>query len=53
MKEWEKSIEKVQSKFKNPKYIITGHDDWKDLTSLNHTLKLVQEYNAEKISTKK
>ncbi|MBF4464022.1 subclass B1 metallo-beta-lactamase [Flavobacterium sp. LC2016-12] len=53
VKEWEKSIEKVQSKFMNPKFIITGHDDWKDLTSLKHTLKLVQEYNAEKISNKK
>lgn len=46
VKEWEKSIKKVQSKFKKPKYIITGHDDWKDLSSLNHTLKLVQEYNT-------
>ena len=53
VKEWEKSIKKVQSKFMNPKYIITGHDDWKDLTSLKHTLNLVQEYNAEKISAKK
>ena len=53
VKEWEKSIKKVQSKFMNPQYIITGHDDWKDITSLKHTLHLVQEYNAGKISTKK
>lgn len=53
VKEWEKSIKKVQSKFKNPKYIITGHDDWSDLRSLNHTLKLVQDYNAAKASIKK
>jgi len=46
VKEWEKSIKKVQSKFKKPKYIITGHDGWKDLSSLNHTLKLVREYNT-------
>lgn len=44
VKEWEKSIKKVQTKFKNPKYIIPGHDDWTDTESLNHTLKLVQEY---------
>lgn len=50
VKEWEQSIKKVQSKFKKPKYIITGHDDWKDLSSLNHTLKLVQEYNVVKAS---
>ena len=53
VKEWEESIKKVQSKFMNPQYIITGHDDWKDITSLKHTLHLVQEYNAGKISTKK
>lgn len=53
VKEWEKSIKKVQSKFKSPKYIITGHDDWTDLGSLNHTLKLVQDYNAAKASVKK
>jgi metallo-beta-lactamase class B len=46
VKEWEKSIKKVQTKFKNPKYIITGHDGWKDLGSLNHTLKMAQDYNA-------
>lgn len=48
VKAWEQSIKKVQTKFKNPKYIVTGHDDWKDLNSLKHTLKLVQEYNASK-----
>jgi len=53
VKEWGKSIKKVQSKFKSPKYIITGHDDWSDLRSLNHTLKLVQDYNAAKASVKK
>lgn len=53
VKEWEESIKKVQSKFMNPQYIITGHDDWKDITSLKHTLHLVQEYNTGKISTKK
>ncbi|WP_264563881.1 subclass B1 metallo-beta-lactamase [Flavobacterium sp. N3904] len=42
--EWEKSIKKVQAKFKNPKYIIPGHEDWTDTGSLDHTLKLVQEY---------
>jgi len=53
VKEWEKSIKKVQSKFKSPKYIITGHDDWKDLTSLEYTLKLVQKFNAAQTSGKK
>lgn len=42
--EWEKSIKKVQTKFRNPKYIIPGHENWTDTGSLDHTLKLVQEY---------
>lgn len=53
VKAWEKSIKIVQTKFKSPKYIITGHDDWKVLTSLDHTLKLVQAYNEAKTSEKK
>ena len=48
--EWEKSIKKVQSKFKNPNYIIPGHEDWENTESLNHTLKLVQENNSGKAS---
>ena len=52
VKEWEESILKVQSKFKNPKYIIPGHDDWADLESLNHTLQMVQKYNSSKASEK-
>ncbi|WKL48472.1 subclass B1 metallo-beta-lactamase [Flavobacterium pectinovorum] len=50
--EWKKSIKKVKSKFKSPKYIITGHDEWKNTESLNHTLKLVDEYLAQKSSGK-
>ncbi|MEN2399860.1 subclass B1 metallo-beta-lactamase [Flavobacterium sp. MC2016-06] len=53
VKEWEKSIKKVQTKFKNPTYIIPGHEDWNDIESLNHTLKLVQEYNKAKATNKK
>jgi glyoxylase-like metal-dependent hydrolase (beta-lactamase superfamily II) len=46
VKEWKKSIEKTQQKFKNPQYIIPGHDDWSGTESLNHTLKMVNEYLA-------
>lgn len=41
--EWPKSVKKVQKKFKNPKYILPGHDGWNSLESLNHTLKLIEE----------
>jgi metallo-beta-lactamase class B len=53
VKEWQKSIKKVQTKFKNPVYIIPGHDDWTNIESLNHTQKLVDEYLAQKSSGKK
>jgi glyoxylase-like metal-dependent hydrolase (beta-lactamase superfamily II) len=52
VKEWEKSIKKVQAKFKNPKFIIPGHEDWSGTTSLSHTLKLMQQYNTAKASQK-
>ena|SRR6218665_162093 len=53
VKEWKKSISNVKTKFKNPKFIIPGHDDWKNIESLNHTGKLVNEYLAKKSAGKK
>lgn len=53
VKEWKKSIGKVKSKFKNPTYIIPGHEDWTNTASLSHTLKLVDEYLAQKSTGKK
>ncbi|PXY39045.1 subclass B1 metallo-beta-lactamase [Flavobacterium cheongpyeongense] len=53
VKEWEKSIQKVQNKFANPIYIIPGHDNWENLESLNHTLKMVQRYNTAQTSGNK
>ncbi|WP_035648240.1 subclass B1 metallo-beta-lactamase [Flavobacterium sp. ASV13] len=53
VKEWKTSIKKVQTKFKSPKYIIPGHEDWTNIQSLNHTQKLVDEYLAQKSSGKK
>lgn len=53
VKEWEKSIKKVQLKFKNPKYVIPGHDGGTTNKSIDHTLKLVKEYLAQKSTEKK
>jgi metallo-beta-lactamase class B len=53
VKAWEQSVKEVQTRFKDPKYIITGHDDWENLESLSHTLKLVQRYNVVNASVKK
>lgn len=43
LNEWPKTIKKIQKKFKNPKYIITGHHQWKSTRSLKHTLKLLRQ----------
>lgn len=43
IEEWPKTIKKVQAKFKNPHYIITGHHDWSSTAVLNHTLQLLKE----------
>ena len=53
VKEWKESIARVKAKFKNPVYIISGHDDWTNKNSLNHTLELVNAYLAQKSSGKK
>lgn len=47
VKEWQKSMYKVQAKFKKPVYVIPGHDDGTTAKSLNHTLKLVNDYLAK------
>jgi len=41
--EWANSIKNVQKKFKNPKFVIPGHDGWASTKSLKHTLKLIKE----------
>lgn len=41
---WKKSLEKTMKKFPAPKYVISGHFDWADAKSLEHTLNLI---NAE------
>ncbi|SHG23939.1 subclass B1 metallo-beta-lactamase [Flavobacterium defluvii] len=53
VKEWKESIKKVQLKFKNPKYVIPGHDGGTTNKSIDHTLKLVKEYLAQKSTEKK
>ncbi len=47
VKEWQKSMNKVQTKFKKPVYVIPGHDNGTNAESLNHTLKLINDYLAK------
>lgn len=43
LEEWSKTIKNIKRKFSRPKYIITGHQDWSSIQSLNHTLKLLKQ----------
>jgi metallo-beta-lactamase class B len=45
--EWDQTINNIQAKFENPKFIIPGHQKWTSTKSLKHTLKLVQKYKKE------
>lgn len=45
--EWPGTIMKIQEKFKEPHYIIPGHQDWTSLSSLNHTLMLLTKSNKK------
>ena len=40
VKAYPETIRNIQRKCKNPKYIITGHDDWSSVKSLDHTLRM-------------
>jgi metallo-beta-lactamase class B len=41
--EYASTLKKVQKKCQQPKYIIVGHGDWKDVKSLEHTLTMAEE----------
>lgn len=42
-KEYYTTLMKVQKKFPGPEYIIVSHNDWKNLNSLNHSIKLAKK----------
>jgi glyoxylase-like metal-dependent hydrolase (beta-lactamase superfamily II) len=48
VKAWAVTIKNIQHKFKNPNYIIPGHQDWNSKESLAHTLNLIQRYEEKK-----
>lgn len=43
------TIKNVQRKCKQPKYIITGHNDWTNTQSLEHTLNMAVKLKKEKL----
>ena len=44
---WPATIRNIQATCKNPAFIITGHQSWISKNSLNHTLKLIEEYKTK------
>ena len=44
IKEWSKTINRIQKKFKEPQFIITGHHSWGNNKTLEHTLKLIKQH---------
>ena len=48
-KQWPSTIKKIKKKFGKPNYVIPGHQDWSDNTSLDHTLKLLRLYKKKNL----
>lgn len=46
VKEWPTTIRNIQKKFGQPSFVIPGHQKWTDKNALNHTLKLIRQYQA-------
>ncbi len=47
-KQYVATIENVQKRFPNPKYVIPGHQSWTSTRSVEHTLKLAKQYENDK-----
>jgi metallo-beta-lactamase class B len=45
-KKYATSLKNVQHECRNPRYIITGHNDYKSTRSLEHTLKMAEKLNG-------
>lgn len=45
VRDWGRSLKKLELKFPNPEFVICGHNDWRNKSSLQHTMKMVKEYN--------
>lgn len=43
LKAWPQTINNLQKRYPKPKYIVTGHQDWRNTQSLEHTLQLLKQ----------
>lgn len=41
--EYANTLERVQKKFRHPRYIVIAHSDWNNLNSLKHSIRLAKE----------
>lgn len=46
------TLQNVQNKYKNPKFIIVSHSDWKNINSLKHSIKLANALKKKMNSDK-
>ena len=44
---YETTLKKVKKKCPDPKFIIVSHHDWKNINSLNHSIKLAKEFKKK------
>lgn len=47
VKAWPATLQRLQKQFKNPAYIIPGHQGWSSVNSLEHTLKMAQIHESK------
>jgi metallo-beta-lactamase class B len=47
VKKYASTIRNVQQKFKNPKFVIPGHNDWTSTKSIEHTLEMAEKYEKD------
>lgn len=50
---WPATIQAIQSKFKEAKTVIPGHDAWNKPGHLENTLRIVSEYNQQNLNNNK
>lgn len=48
VREWPESLKKTMNRFKEPKFIIPGHEGWNGRNALEHTLKILRDYKPVK-----
>jgi len=41
--EYATTIKNVEARYSLPRYIVTGHGDWTNTNSLDHTLKMAEQ----------